>query len=109
MGSSDREVRSGSKDDAASIDSLSLSGSESREMMRDCRRTGIERGRGDTSDSSSGGGRAIPRSDDSFWRYERSCRRWSGAEGRTTVSYENTCNVPSAVETSFESGTSLTA
>ena len=65
LGSSDNDARSRSGDRAASIAFRSDSWTESKEMMRVCRRTGIESGRGETSESSSGGGRAMPRFDDS--------------------------------------------
>ena len=65
LGSSDSAPISRSADNAASIAFRSDSWTESKEMMRVCRRTGIESGRGETSESSSGGGREMPRSDDS--------------------------------------------
>lgn len=65
LGSSDSALRSRSGDSAASIAFRSNSWTESKVMMRVCSRTGIESGRGETSESSSGGGRAMPRSDDS--------------------------------------------
>jgi hypothetical protein len=63
--SSDSDARSISGASADSIALRSDSWSESRVMMRVCKRTGMERGRGETSANSSEGGRAIPRSDDS--------------------------------------------
>jgi len=65
LDSSDNAPRSSSGDSAASIAFRSDSWNESKEMIRVCRRTGIESGRGETSESSSGGGREMPRSDDS--------------------------------------------
>jgi hypothetical protein len=63
--SKDKEEMSSSRDTTDSIDSRSVSGSEFRDMIPVCSRTESDRGRGETSDSSSEGGREIPRSDDS--------------------------------------------